>query len=119
MRDINNYIVEKLKLNKDTDSKLEEWEAVITYINNWLDSDLKLENGKDYTPSKYIGKNGKITIYYYFNSKVNENILNKIKSNIKKTLTEMKTDLGYEYFETVRFSAIDKYKSMTLENWYL
>lgn len=118
MRGINNYIVEKLKINKDSKVSHEEWEEVIDYINNWLDSFVNLKNEKDYTVSKYIqGK--RIKIYYYFNPHMDENILNKIKSNIKKSLTEMKTDLGYEYFETIRFSAIDKHKSITLENYYL
>ncbi len=116
MKDINNYIVEKLKLNKDTDSRLEEWEEVIDYINNWLDSFVNLKNEKDYAVSKYVqGKKVK-KIYYYFAPNTDENILDKIESNIKKMLTEMEAELGYKYFATVRFRAIDKYKSITLEN---
>ena len=112
--DTKEEITEKLRLDKNLNSS-NEAQDVISYINDWLDSFINLEYSKDYEVSSYV-EHKRVKIYYYFKSSLDEKIFNKIELNIHSILDEMKKDLGYKYYRTIRFGAIDKYKSMTLEN---
>lgn len=81
MRKINNYIIEKLKLNKDT----KEDNNIYDDIRNKIDEYLKMFNN-NYAVSFEHSNEEEIYIVIYFSQRLNNNVIHNIGLGIFKMI---------------------------------
>jgi hypothetical protein len=114
MKQIDNYIQEKLHINKDSKYKQSEQEKVIAYLNRWFHDAVALNENEDFTIHTTIEKDhlksgDKIDIYYRFFDNVSKNRLDLIERNIAGIFKRMKNETGYDYYKSTHFDG--------KENW--